>query len=442
MPGGGDSDQLTSLVAIAKGDFINTLMQRAQGVRLTVRHCVPSAVALFQAYRTTLSKPSECAFLLDVGHDRIEMALAVDGELIFARTMPGGGRKFSGAIKKLFNLNDEKAEQYKRERARIPDKPPPAEDRQAATVFAALKRPADEVANSVGNSLRYCQTQAKVRGLKVDRVILSGAGSRLPGLAAYIEKKARCPVVPVNLGESLDLGRINPEAAKVFTSVPSEMTVALGLAVCDADEQALSLNLVPPSVMRRRRFFQKTIYGYAAAAVAVLLAVVLMFKSQNALEEATKGRISLEKKLAVRVGVEKKHQKRAREILVLQNRSDQIRRQTTFALSTVEFMRQLRGATPKGITLTDIKPLEPNEESFDARFRIRVSGRSSLGRETTDAFVQKLDGDSDHPHLVWAGDLLVLEAKKDDPENIFRFAFTALLHSGFDQPHAPEDDGR
>ncbi len=435
MPGRGLADQLVTLLAVAKAKWIGGWLERLQKLKLTVNHCVPAALALYQAYRVSnLSQEDETAFLMDVGHDRIELAIVCQGELIFARTMPGGGRKFTAAIDALLKIGDKKAAAYKHERVRLGAAPPTGDDRHAKAMFLALSRPANELVSAINNGVRYCQQQANIRGLKLDRVILSGGGARLDGLPEYLEKKLNKPVVALDLSSALDLRDLDTASAAALSGVPADMAVPLGLAVCDADENAFSLELVPVSVQRRRRFLRKTIYGYAAVVIAALLGVLMAIRARSEVQAAGQATKALQSELQKYRQAEQKHEKFVAETLTLQRKDDSLRRQTRFGLAALELLRQLRRETPEGITLTRVAPMDEQDDSFAGRFTLRISGRSTLKESDVAAFVQGLAKDNtSYPFVEKTGGLTKIAADRDDSPGVQRFSFTVLLHSGFSQ---------
>src|SRR5581483_7643371 len=126
---------------------------------------------------------------------------------------------------------------------------------------------ADNIAGAVRSSITFCRTQTKMTKLDYSRIILCGGGARLNGLREYLEKKIGKPVQMLDLYNQLDLRKLDAASARCFEGDSPDMSVALGLAIVDADPAAFHFSLIPETVVRKRMFWQKTVYGIAAGVV-------------------------------------------------------------------------------------------------------------------------------------------------------------------------------
>ena len=138
---------------------------------------------------------------------------------------------------------------------------------------------ADNIAGAIRSSLVFCRTQARLPKLDYQRIYLSGGGARLNGLREYLEKKTGKPVQMLDLAGGISLRKLDAAAAaQCFEGEAPAMTVALGLAVIDADARSFHFKLVPEALVKKRLFWSKTVYGLAAG---VLLLVGLYGPVQN-----------------------------------------------------------------------------------------------------------------------------------------------------------------
>ena len=296
---GGPRGDLVIMAAAAKNEFLHGLFAACKMAGVRVTRAVPSAIGLAQAYlRTQTIAPKETVALVDVGHEVLELALLNEDTLYFARSGPGGGRKFDSALSKLLGWPAEKLKEFKHHRAKVLPEGTPVSSPQDQQFQAAFREGADGVANAIRGAVTFCRMQAKMPRVDYQRTFLSGGGARLQGLVEYLEKKTSRPVKILDLYSGLDLRRLDAVSAKCFEGQISDMAVALGLAVLDADPEAFHLDLTPPVIRQRRAFWGKTVF---AAAAGVVLLASLWVPYQNArrsLDAAQKKRADLETSVA------------------------------------------------------------------------------------------------------------------------------------------------
>ncbi|MGD0091149.1 MAG: pilus assembly protein PilM, partial [Planctomycetota bacterium] len=183
---------------------------------------------------------------------------------------PGGGKKFTVALDKLLKLGTAKATEFKHQRARLYPEGAQLPSKQELQFQGALKEGAENIAGAIRSSIMFCRTQAKLPKLEYNRVILSGGGARLNGLREYLEKKIGRPVQVLDLSSNLDMRKVDAASARCFEGEVPDMAVALGLAIVDADPQSVHFAMLPEKLIKQRRFWQKTIFGIAAAVVLML----------------------------------------------------------------------------------------------------------------------------------------------------------------------------
>ena len=146
---------------------------------------------------------------------------------------------------------------FKHERARIYPEGAEMRNKQDENFQPPLREGADAIASAIRSSIMFLRTQAKMTKLDFNRVYLSGGGARIKGLCEYLEKKLGRPVQPLNIGANVSLSKLAPNAAQLFEGAISDMTVALGLAVVDADPKSFHFRLTPEPVLQKRTFWRK-----------------------------------------------------------------------------------------------------------------------------------------------------------------------------------------
>ena len=119
------------------------------------------------------------------------------------------------------------------------------------------------------STVLFCKNQVKVSGLAVDRVVLCGGGARLDGLPQYLATAMEVPVELFDPFRVVDTGALPPEQADLLARHEAESVVALGLATTASDPDSYSLEILPRSLARSRRFWGETAWLLAAGLVAL-----------------------------------------------------------------------------------------------------------------------------------------------------------------------------
>ena len=284
MPTGLRND-LVIMAGMSKNEHLYLVNQAMADAKVTPTRITPSSFGLINAYlRTQTPPPNETVVLVDVGHELMEIAILEENRVYFARSAPGGGKKFTAGIEKILKCGMVKAAEFKHERAKLFAEGEKIPGKQELAFQAVLKEGADNIAGAVRSSVTFCRTQAKLPKLDYHRVILCGGGARLNGLPEYLEKKIGKPVQVLDLSNHLDLRKLNAASAQCFEGRVPDMDVALGLAIIDADPTSFHFSLVPEKVLRKRIFLQKTVYGLAAGVVLAAGLITPWMNSSKAVE--------------------------------------------------------------------------------------------------------------------------------------------------------------
>lgn len=263
LPGGGSGGNLV-LVALAKDARVLETIRTWQAAGVHVGAAMPLPVATGDCFRF-LGDDAESGTVLvvDIGRDATEIALVETGELIFARSVQTGGEAFTERVAKLMGIDRDEVEELKR-RGDLDDD--------------ALQGPRQQLANMVAASIDFARGQLKRKRLQVDRVLLTGGGARVPGLAAAVGKAVGCEAALFDPLEGIDLGKAPPSSREDAERAGLEGTAALGLALSAALPGATRLDLLPLEVKRALERKHRTV-PLLVAAGALLVAATLGFGS-------------------------------------------------------------------------------------------------------------------------------------------------------------------
>lgn len=260
----------TVLVALARNAYLRPRLEAVRTAGAAPLGGCPRSIALYHAFITGGKvPPGEVTMLLHLGGENTDVALQRDGALLFARNLAGGGKPFTEALAQAFRVDAETAERMKvqkgnvtpRQRARYADS---SEEKVANTLLTV----AGGVVAAVHSSLMFCKAQTKLQDLRVDRVLVSGAGARLKGMCDYLASGLGISVEPFDPLEGADLSALPEDQAEGLREEGSAMAAALGLAQMAADRAAFRLEILPEADRKKRDFLQHTAWLLASGVVA------------------------------------------------------------------------------------------------------------------------------------------------------------------------------
>jgi len=159
--------------------------------------------------------------IVDVGSSTTNVVIIIGGIPQFVRIIPAGGNDATRAVAMSLEIEEGIAENAKRAlglgAAANPEHRP---------IVEQIHRATSELLNSIRNTLSYFDNTHSVAN--VERIVLSGGGSRLAGFAAALQELTRTEVV---LSEPFGTMAVSKSAAQAPPEVQDSMSVALGLAL-------------------------------------------------------------------------------------------------------------------------------------------------------------------------------------------------------------------
>ncbi len=221
------------LIVASPREIVETRMAACQKAGLDVEVVDIEAFAMYRALIEASRDEgltAETIALVDVGAMTTNVSVVSGGVFAMTRSIPQAGHTLTEALKNYFKLNDEDAEQGKTQLDLqqllsddvVTENPP----------LRVLQPHIDDLIREIRRSLNYYQSQQTEAGKStpVTRLVISGGGASLAGLAPYFENKLGIPVsctgvfdnprfVPVgneNAGHGLDLTVASGLAMRAF----------------------------------------------------------------------------------------------------------------------------------------------------------------------------------------------------------------------------------
>jgi type IV pilus assembly protein PilM len=251
-----------------KADLLESLCDAVSSTGLNITSVLVAPLSLYDAFRSASSTgdSSSTTLLLDIGSRTSNMVIAAEGAF-FSRSIPSGGLAVTAAIAKDIHAELDEAENLKISRGSV-------------ALGAGFEQPSDPVEANIARIARQSllKTQADIsRSLSYYRsnlggndpslILLTGGMASLPYLAEFFTEKLQKETSFFNPLEGVTV----TESARSFVeSNPNNLGELVGAALLLTSAPRTKINLLPPSVSKKRAFAKR--FPFLAVAVFFFLA--------------------------------------------------------------------------------------------------------------------------------------------------------------------------
>jgi type IV pilus assembly protein PilM len=221
---GSTPDSLHVLMAACKRDFIANIKQAIQLAGKQPAIIDVDAFALQNCYEVNYEpQASQTIALLNIGASTMNINIVQGTRSVFTRDVSVGGNQYTSLLQKELGLTFEQAEAVKRGGAL----PGEAEGRDLSQVLESIS---DILVLEIQKTFDFYRATSEEGEGTVQKILVSGGGSKLPGLADFLTKAFEMPVENFDPFRKIkiDARRFDPEYLK---EVVPEMAVAVGLAL-------------------------------------------------------------------------------------------------------------------------------------------------------------------------------------------------------------------
>jgi type IV pilus assembly protein PilM len=250
-----------------KTDLLESLCHAVSSTGLNITSVLVSPLALYDAF--LYSSPDLAAtttLLLDIGSRTSNMVISAEGAF-FSRSIPSGGLAVTSAIAKDIHSELDEAEQLKVTRGSVAlgagyEQPHDPVEANIARISrqTLLKTQAD-----ISRSLSYYKTN--LGGGEPTTILVTGGMASMPYLAEFFTEKLQKETSFFNPTASLDA---TDEARSFLESNPNNCGELVGGALTLTSVPRTKINLLPPSVSKKRVFAKR--FPYLVAGVVFFLA--------------------------------------------------------------------------------------------------------------------------------------------------------------------------
>jgi type IV pilus assembly protein PilM len=225
---GSSADSFNVLMAACKRDFVANLKQVIQLAGKQPAVIDVDAFALQNCYEINY-EPADglVVALLNVGASTMNINIVRGVRSVFTRDVSVGGNQYTSLLQKEMGLTFEQAEAVKRGGA-----PPPQVE--SVDIDGALETVSDMLALEISKTFDFYRATAEDGDGTVQKILISGGGSKLKGLPEYLSNRFEMPVERLDPFRRIkvDARRFDPDYMR---EVVPEMAVAVGLALRGVD---------------------------------------------------------------------------------------------------------------------------------------------------------------------------------------------------------------
>lgn len=259
-------DVEVGIVAITK-ERIARFLDNYYAVGMEPDGIVLSPMAVYNAivYDMQLDGDSEGMIIVDIGTTSTDVIIVENG-MIWLRTLPIGGNNFTEALVRAFKLSFPKAERLKREAGT---------SKYARQIFQAMRPVFADFVQDMQRSLGYYQSLN--RDSKLTKLVGLGSTFRLPGMQKFLKQQLQLEVIRPDKYQNLT---IDGKQEADFAEHAMNMGTAYGLALQGLGIEKVTTNLMPPAVIRKKVWKQKTKWFVAAASVLFVASAAVVARYQ------------------------------------------------------------------------------------------------------------------------------------------------------------------
>jgi type IV pilus assembly protein PilM len=225
---GNSSDALSVLMAACKSDKIANVKQAIQLAGKQPVIVDVDAFALQNCYEINYRPVAgDVVALLNIGASTMNINILRGARSVFARDASVGGSQYTSLLQKELGLTFEQAEAVKRGM-------PLPEGTEPRAIQPILETVSDILALEIQKTMDFYRATADEGEAAIQKILISGGGSKLPGLADYLAKRFEIPVEVFDPFRQIqvDSRRFDPDYMR---EVVPEMAVAVGLALRGVD---------------------------------------------------------------------------------------------------------------------------------------------------------------------------------------------------------------
>ena len=213
------------LIAACKRERIDNIKQAIQLSGRTPVVIDVDTFALQNCYEVNYQpSDSQVVTLLNIGASTMNVNIVKGTRSLFSRDITVGGSQFTDVLQRSLGLNYQQAEAVKRGVANA------AEGVEEKSIEPLMNNVTEIVAMEIQKTFDFYRATTEDNQTVVQKILISGGGSKLNGLAAELSRRLELPVEVLNPFKNINVDSNKFDPAYLNEIMP-EMAVAVGLAV-------------------------------------------------------------------------------------------------------------------------------------------------------------------------------------------------------------------
>jgi len=218
-------DSTNVLIAACKRERIDNIKQ---AIQLAGKQAVVIDVdtfALQNCYEANYNpSENEVVTLLNIGASTMNVNIVKGTRSLFTRDITVGGSQFTDVLQRSLGLNFQQAEAVKRG---VVDA---AEGIEEKAIEPLMNNVTEIVAMEIQKTFDFYRATTEDNETVVQKILISGGGSKLTGLAQELSQRLELPVEVLDPFRNIkvDTSKFDPE---YLSEIVPEMAVAVGLAI-------------------------------------------------------------------------------------------------------------------------------------------------------------------------------------------------------------------
>ena len=218
------SEALNVLLAACKSDKIANVKQAIQLAGKQPAVIDVDTFALQNCYEVNYQpKHGEVVALLNIGASTMNINIMNGTRSVFARDASVGGGQYTSLLQKELGLTFEQAEAVKRGY-------PLPEGIEARPIQPIIETVSDILALEIRKTMDFYRATAEDSDEAIQKILIAGGSSKLPGLPDYLAKRFEIPVELFDPFRQIEVDgrKFDPDYMK---EIVPDMAIAVGLAL-------------------------------------------------------------------------------------------------------------------------------------------------------------------------------------------------------------------
>jgi len=227
-----------------------------------------SSIALYNSL-IFLSEKKGFSIQINIAATSTDINIVKESKLIFGRGIDWGSKALTLDLSKFLNLSFENAEKIKKENGIILSKE--TKDRISKDISEKSSLWANYLIAEINKTIQYLQL--KEGPVKIDKIILTGGGSKLINLNEYLRDKLKTKVTVYAPPKDI---KISCDASSYHKYFP-QMSLLLGIALRGLSSRQIEINLLPQKIkysLQIKRQKMKRITVLAAALIGISISLI------------------------------------------------------------------------------------------------------------------------------------------------------------------------